>query len=81
MLVTLAVSGFVLWRRRKPERGLGAPPLQPLPARIRGIVAIVLVLAALLPMLALSLIAILLTERLILSRIPAASRWLGLAPA
>ncbi|MCW1429916.1 PepSY-associated TM helix domain-containing protein [Novosphingobium sp. JCM 18896] len=81
MLMTLAVSGFVLWRRRKPERGLGAPPLPPLPARIRGIVAIVLALATLLPMLALSLIAILLTERLILSRIPAASRWLGLAPA
>lgn len=81
MLVTMAVSGFVLWRRRKPAERLGAPPLPAVPPRIRGVVAIVLVLAALLPLLALSLIVLLLVERLVLSRIPATSRWLGLAAA
>jgi uncharacterized iron-regulated membrane protein len=81
MLITLAVSGFVLWRRRKPEGLLGAPPLPPVPARIRGVVAIILVLAALLPLLAASLILLWLTERLVLARIPAAARWLGLQPA
>lgn len=79
MLVTLTVSGFVLWRRRKPEGGLGAPPLPAAPARLRGVAAIVLLLAALLPLLAASLIAVWLAERLVLARIPAASRWLGLA--
>lgn len=81
MLITLAVSGFVLWRRRKPADALGAPPLPPVPARIRGVVAIVLLLAALLPLLAASLIGLWLIERLVLVRIPAASRWLGLGPA
>ena len=81
MLVTLAVSGFVLWRRRKPADRLGAPPLPPLPARIRGVVAIVLILAALLPLLAASLIVLWLVERLLLARIPPVSRWLGLAAA
>jgi len=81
MLITLAVSGFVLWRRRKPEGALGAPPLPPVPARIRGVVAIVLLLAALLPLLAGSLILLWLAERLVLARIPATARWLGLRPA
>ncbi|MEJ5978210.1 PepSY domain-containing protein [Novosphingobium sp. PS1R-30] len=81
MLVTLAVSGFVMWRRRRPADRLGAPPLPPVPARIRGVVAIVLILAALLPLLALSLIVLWLVERLVLSRLPATSRWLGLATA
>lgn len=78
MLITLAVSGFVLWRRRKPGDRLGAPPLPAIPARIGGVVAIVLVLAALLPLLALSLVVLLALERLVLARIPAAARWLDL---
>lgn len=81
MLVTLVVSGFVMWRRRKPAGTLGAPPLPPAPARLRGMALILLLLAAALPLLAASLIALLLVERVILRRIPAASRWLGLAPA
>ena len=81
MLVTLAVSGFVLWRRRKPEGVLGAPPLPPVPARVRGVTAIVLVLATLLPLLAVSLILLLLIERLVLARLAPASRWLGLQAA
>jgi uncharacterized iron-regulated membrane protein len=81
MLMTLSISGFVMWRRRKPEAALGAPPLPPMPARIGGIVAIALLLAALLPMLAISLTLLWLVERLILMRISAVSRWLGLAAA
>ena len=37
MLVTLSVSGFIMWRRRKPEGLLGAPP--PAPAKARGVAA------------------------------------------
>jgi uncharacterized iron-regulated membrane protein len=42
---------------------------------------IVLVLAALLPLLAASLIVLWLVERIVLPRIPSAARWLGLATA
>ena len=79
MLITLAVSGFVMWRRRKPATLLGAPPLPAMPARIGGVVAIVLLLAAVLPLLAISLAALWLLERAVLTRIPPVSRWLGLA--
>jgi uncharacterized iron-regulated membrane protein len=41
-------------------------------------VAILVVLALVLPLLALSLVAVFLAERLVLARIPPAARWLGL---
>ena len=80
-LITIAVSGFVMWRRRRPEAVLGSPPLPRVPAQMRGIVAILLLLAALLPLLAASLILLWLVERLILPKLPRVSAWLGLASA
>ncbi|MBN8832419.1 MAG: PepSY domain-containing protein [Sphingomonadales bacterium] len=82
-LVLLAVSGFIMWRRRKPADALGAPPASSVPARMGGAVAILLVLAALLPLLAISLVGLWLIERALLPRMPGVARWLGvpLAPA
>lgn len=77
-LVTLMVSGFVIWRGRKPEGQLGAPPLPAVPAKIGGVVAIVLLLAALLPLLAASLILLWLFDHLILPRLPRLGAWLGI---
>ncbi len=79
MLITLAVSGFLMWRRRKPEDALGTPPLPRDPAKLKGIAAIILALAALLPLLAASLILLWIVDRLILPRLPRAARWLGVA--
>jgi|TARA_R100000501_G_scaffold5804_1_gene12729 uncharacterized iron-regulated membrane protein len=50
-LILMAVSGFVMWRRRKPADALGAPSPSALPARMGGVAAILLFLAALLPLL------------------------------
>jgi uncharacterized iron-regulated membrane protein len=77
-LIIMTVTGFLMWRRRKPESLLGAPPLPANPARQRSVVAIMLVPAVLLPLLAASLIAVWLLETAILRRIPAIARWLGL---
>ncbi|WNO54051.1 PepSY-associated TM helix domain-containing protein [Stakelama saccharophila] len=76
-LITMAVSGFVMWRRRKPEDVLGAPPPASVPARIGGVVPILLVLAALLPLLAGSLVVLWLFDRLVLPHIPRIADWLG----
>ncbi|HEX7853008.1 MAG TPA: PepSY domain-containing protein [Sphingobium sp.] len=81
MLIMLVVSGFVMWRRRRPEGGLGAPLPARSPARLRGVVVITLVLAMALPLFAASLILLWLVERLLLSRLPYVSRWLGLRQA
>ncbi|MBX9795411.1 PepSY domain-containing protein [Sphingomonas sp.] len=80
-LVTLSVSGFILWRRRKPAQALGAPPAPALPPRIGGVVAIIGMLALLLPMLAVSLLLLWLFDRLVLPRLPGLAAWLGVAPA
>ena len=80
-LFTLAISGFLMWRRRKPDDALGAPPLPRDPARLKGVAAIVLLLAAFLPLLAASLILLWIVDRLILPRLPRAARWLGVARA
>lgn len=78
-LITLMVSGFIMWRRRRPQGALGAPPISSMLAHMRGVVAILIGLAILLPLLAASLILLLLAERLILPRLPRISAWLGLA--
>lgn len=78
MLVALSISGFVMWRRRKPEALLGAPPLPAVPARIGGVAAITMVLAVLLPMLAISLALVLVLELTMLRRLKPVAGWLGL---
>jgi uncharacterized iron-regulated membrane protein len=78
-LVTLSLSGLVMWRKRKPEAVLGAPaPLR----RVRfsaGLIALIAVLGLYFPFLGGSIILVALTERFILRRIPSTQRWLGLA--
>jgi uncharacterized iron-regulated membrane protein len=76
-LVTVAVSGTVMWLRRRPAGVLGAPPARSAATQRWAIVAIV-VLAALLPLFALSLVAIWLIEKLLLRRSKRVSQWLGL---
>ncbi len=78
MLITLSVSGFMMWRKLKSPMRLGAPPPAAQSGKSPGLLAIILCLAALLPMLAISLTLVLAIEWLVLRRIPAAARWLGL---
>lgn len=77
-LILISVSGFILWRKRKPDSVLGAPPA--MPARVGfAVVAITLGLAIFLPLLALSLVALLILEFVLLRRVSGVSQWLGLS--
>jgi uncharacterized iron-regulated membrane protein len=69
-LIAMTVSGFVLWWRRKPRGLLGAPIAPRNRADIAGVAVVACVFAVLLPMLALSLAAILAAEWLVLRHLP-----------
>lgn len=76
-LILICVSGFILWRKRKPETVLGAPPA--LPAQVGfGVIAITIALAIFLPLMAISLIALLILEFALLRRVRVIRYWLGL---
>jgi uncharacterized iron-regulated membrane protein len=79
-LVTMTVTGFLMWRRRKPAGVLGAPAL-PADRRKPLFIAIAtLTLALLLPLLAASLLLLWLIDLLLPRVSPAAAAWLGLTP-
>ncbi len=80
-LTTLAVSGVVMWWRRRPDGALGAPPALPEGRMAIGLGVLILAFAVFLPVLGVSLVLVALVERLVLKRIPAVRIWLGLAEA
>lgn len=77
MLATLSVTGFIMWRKRKPDQGLGAPPM-PKESVMATLVPMLVILAAVLPLLALSLVVVALLEKLLLRRLPDLAIWLGM---
>ncbi len=77
-LTTLGVSGYVMWWKRRPQGLLGAPPALAGSRVSPLLLVIAAVLGLLLPMLGLSMIAVLLAERWLLRRIPATRTFLGL---
>ena len=79
-LVLMSVSGFVMWRRRKPENRLGAPlPAMEAAPYGTGLTAIIVFCAVFLPVLGASLLLVGLLEWAVLKRIPRVRDWLGLA--
>jgi uncharacterized iron-regulated membrane protein len=68
-LLTVTVSGLVMWWRRKPVKRLGAPPAHG--ARYPTLmVGLLVVFGVLLPLLGISMLFVLAAERLVLRRVP-----------
>ena len=76
--VGLAVTGCLMWWRRKPAGSLGAPNPLPNMRMGRAATGILLGLALFLPLLAVSLVVLLVLEWLVIRRIKPINRWLGL---
>jgi uncharacterized iron-regulated membrane protein len=81
LLIVLAVSGAILWWRRRPIGLLGAPIPLARPRFGMVLIGAILLLGVYMPMFGLTLIAVLLGERLVLRRIAGPRRWLGLRTA
>lgn len=78
LLVVLAVSGTILWWRRRPQGLLGAPIPQRAPRFGAALPAAIVALGMLMPLFGLTLLGVLAAERLVLRRLPGARQWLGL---
>ncbi len=78
-LVLVCISAVWLWLRRRDPGRLGAPPPGIPPRRSVPLVATVVGLGVLLPLFGLSLLAVLLLERVVLRRVTPVKTWLGLA--
>jgi uncharacterized iron-regulated membrane protein len=79
-LVTMTITGFLMWRRRRPAGVLGAPPLPQERGKPLFVTIATLLLALLLPLLAASLLLLWLFDRLLPRISPAAAAWLGIIP-
>ncbi|QNI38197.1 PepSY-associated TM helix domain-containing protein [Edaphobacter albus] len=80
-LVALSLSAIVLWWRRRHVGVLGAPLPTTKPRWSIALVAVIVVLALYLPAMAASLVTVIMLEKLLFSRVPQVSRWLGLSTA
>jgi uncharacterized iron-regulated membrane protein len=77
-LMLVSASAAVMWWRRRPDGTLGAPPAMAGRRIGPGAVVIAALMVIYLPLLGLSLIAVLALERLLLRRLPGVREWLGL---
>ncbi|MBS0260350.1 MAG: PepSY domain-containing protein [Planctomycetes bacterium] len=80
-LIVLSISGVILWWRRRDQGVLGAPPPLASPRLSWGLIGAVIALGIYLPLFALTLCLVLIVERVVLTRIPPVSLWLGLTVA
>jgi uncharacterized iron-regulated membrane protein len=77
-VVTLSVSGLVMWWKRRPEGVLGAPAAVRRIPFSAALIAAMVAFGLYFPFLGGSMVLVALVERFILGRIPYTRRWLGL---
>ncbi|PTM58757.1 PepSY-associated TM helix domain-containing protein [Desmospora activa] len=76
-IVAIAVTGIIMWWKRKPSNQLGAPTLPRDFKLVKGVGILVIVLGLLFPLVGLSLILVLLLDWLVIRHIPSLKKWLG----
>jgi uncharacterized iron-regulated membrane protein len=77
-LVLLSLSSVVMWWRRREPGELGAPKIAASPRFSIGLLLLVLFFGVYLPLFGISMVIVVILEKLILRRIPPVAQWLGL---
>lgn len=75
-IVFVTVSGFYLWWKRKPKKGLGAPKASPI-GQMKFFLLLLISLGILFPLVGLSLIFVWLIDRLIIQKISVVKNFLN----
>ncbi|KIL51008.1 PepSY-associated TM helix domain-containing protein [Jeotgalibacillus campisalis] len=73
-IIGIVISSFVMWRKRKPD-GLGAPKKPISKKASRTIFILMIAGGILMPLVGVSIIAVLLVDFFIVKKIPAVNRW------
>jgi len=75
-IILVAVSGFYMWLKRKPNKDIGAPKALSM-KKMKGLLVLIILLGILFPLVGLSLIVVWLIDWLIIQRIPAVKKFLN----
>jgi uncharacterized iron-regulated membrane protein len=76
-LIGIAVTGVMMWWKRKPSGTLSAPSLPKNFKLMKGAVVLIIVLGIVFPLVGASLLAALTLDWLVIKRMPALKRWVG----
>lgn len=76
-LIGIAVSGLIMWWKRRPQGKLGAPTLPKNFKMMRGLGVMIIALGILFPLVGISLLVALLLDFLVIKRFPIVKQWVG----
>lgn len=76
-LIGMMVSSLIMWRKRKPQNGLGAPSRNVDIKIKRAVTIIMLLLGLVMPLVGISIIVVLILDKLVFVRIKRLKAWLG----
>lgn len=76
-LIGMMVSSLIMWRKRKPQNGLGAPGRNVDIKIKRAVTIIMLLLGLVMPLVGISIIVVLILDKLVFVRIKRLKAWLG----
>lgn len=76
-IVMIAVSGFVMWWKRRPKGKLGAPSLPENFKMLKVVAIIILVFSIFFPLVGLSLIMVWILDWLVIKRVTKVKQWIG----
>ncbi|MNO20934.1 PepSY-associated TM helix [compost metagenome] len=75
-IILVAVSGFYLWLKRRPGKGIGAPSAPGI-KKLKGFLILMIALGIVFPLVGLSILAVWLIDGLIIQKIPAIKSFLN----
>ncbi|WP_417900195.1 PepSY domain-containing protein [Bacillus haimaensis] len=76
-LIGMMISSLIMWRKRKPVKGSGAPGKHVDIKIKRAVTIIMLLLGLVMPLVGISIIVVLLLDKLVVTRIKKLKEWLG----
>ncbi|MGM0835133.1 MAG: PepSY-associated TM helix domain-containing protein [Bacillota bacterium] len=76
-LIGMMISSLIMWRKRKPADGSGAPGKHVDTKIKRAVTIIMFLLGVVMPLVGISIIAVLLLDKLVFTRIKRLKAWLG----